>query len=223
MELTDRRVFQLITCNGTGMNPRRKAAGGAMMLADRVMHAGLVSTGGKDNGANSQATYLNRACAIDVNGGIPVDACCATYQNLPASNSQRGAGASYTAATGDASPFLAVGTSLNNAVTIRANQPVDQFNGTAINAIAFPGEATNRDRAVAASVNWFPTTATGAQAFFDRIVCANNGDSFETDNHAFGLATHADAAISSPRTRALVGSQAARWWQGGRADVGWCC
>ena len=58
---------------------------------------------------------------------------------------------------------------------------VDSFTGTQINAVAFPGQATDGDQSEAQYIDYFPT------GLYDNIVYSSTGNAFETDSHAFGV------------------------------------
>lgn len=83
---------------------------------------------------------------------------------------------------------------------------VDSFNGAQINAVAFPGESTIGNQAQAQYIDYFPGVFVAGRfvpALFDRVRIASSGDSFETDNHAFGLA--APLVIPEPGALPLFG------------------
>ncbi len=81
---------------------------------------------------------------------------------------------------------------------------VDSFTGSDINTIAFPGNPTSGNQAQAQYIDYFPGTVVGGvfvRAVYDRIRYSSAGNSFETDNHAFGLVP---LAIPEPGSLALL-------------------
>ena len=137
-----------------------------------------------------------------------------------------GSAPTHAAPVADTSGYLAVGTSDGTPVYVNLSMPanyfgfyagsldsynlveffmdgvlVDSFDGAQINAVAFPGHPTTGNQAEAQYVDYFPGVFSEghfAPALFNRIRISSAGNSFETDNHAFGL-----LAISVPEPGSL--------------------
>lgn len=149
---------------------------------------------------------------------------------LGANSFANGTATTHAAPAGDTSSYLTVGTSDGTPVYINLSGPanyfgfyagsldiynlveffmngalVDSFDGAQINSIAFPGQTAAGNRAEAQYVDYFPSVLLNGKsvpAFFDRIRISSAGNSFETDNHAFGLAP---IAIPEPGWLSLFG------------------
>ncbi len=125
----------------------------------------------------------------------------------------------YASPAGDTTTFFTVGSTDGSPVTIVLSKPanyfgfyagsldtfnmvqffmgttlVDQFDGAAINAVAFPSSATDGNQAQANYIDYFPS------GFYDRIVYSSSGNAFETDNHAFGV-----TGVPEPGAISLLG------------------
>lgn len=172
------------------------------------------------NATNSCMVTYSR----DAAGAIP----------LGASNFPSGTAATHAAPFGDTTNYLSIGTSDGTPIYVNLGMSasyfgfyagsldtfnlveffmggilVDSFDGDQINAVAFPGHATTGNRAEAQYVDYFPGVFVAGQfvpALFDRVRIGSSGNSFETDNHAFGRA--APLAIPEPGPLALVGLSA---------------
>lgn len=194
-------------------------------LACAGAQAGVITIGGVAAGSEGQKSAIG-TCTVDFNGGNATNTCGATYTNTVAGNFVTGSQAgNYATPAGDTTGYLAVGPSSGStAVTITLSTPqnyfgfltgsldsynlvsfylntvmVDSFTGSDINAKAFPGTSANGNTATAAYVNYFPTIGN-IQTLFNKVVYSSTGNSFETDNHAFAIAT-----VPEPAPLALMG------------------
>jgi hypothetical protein len=166
---------------------------------------------------------------VDFNGGNALNSCGATYTGVSSSNFPTGTTSTHASPAGDTTAYLTVGPSDGALVDITLdkqanyfgfftgsldsynsvqfylnNVMVDSFTGTQINAVAFPGSATNGNQAASAYINYFPTLGS-AQTSFDRVVYSSSSNAFETDNHTFGLTTPAQLSVPEPGSIALLG------------------
>lgn len=149
---------------------------------------------------------------------------------LGAGNFPTGTAANHAAPVGDTSSYLSVGASDGTPIYVNLSMPanyfgfyagsldtfnlvefylagvlVDSFDGAQINAVAFPGQQTSGNRNEAQYIDYFPGAFVKGgfvSALFDRIRIGSSGDSFETDNHAFGLVA---LSIPEPGWLSLVG------------------
>jgi PEP-CTERM motif len=83
---------------------------------------------------------------------------------------------------------------------------VDSFSGDQINAVAFPGDPTNGNQAQAQFIDYFPgrfVNGIFVPALFTSVRFASSSDAFETDNHAFGVAS--PDVVPEPGSIALFG------------------
>jgi hypothetical protein len=211
------------------MNSKLKLAVIAFTSYCGAAHAGFITIGGLDGGNNGQLSQLSGACTVDFNSGNALNSCGATYVGASASNFPNATTGTHAAPAGDTTAYLAVGPADGALVNILLDRQanyfgffsgsldsynlvqfylndvmVDAFTGTQINAVAFPGAATNGDQAASAYVNYFPTLGA-AQTFFDRVTYSSGGNAFETDNHTFGQATPAQLGVPEPGSIALLG------------------
>ena len=187
--------------------------------------AGTIQVGGMAAGANGQVSNKAGVCTVDFNAGSAVNLCGATYSEsggLPLNPAHFRTGNSTTAVSpsGDSTTYLAVGPSHGTPITITlANAAnyfgfyagsldtyntvqffldgvlVDSFNGSDINNVVFPNSSANG--LLSAFVDYFPGS------LYTSIVYASTGDAFETDNHAFGLAS--PNGVPEPTSAALLG------------------
>lgn len=192
-------------------------------------HAGFITIGGLDGGNNGQLSRLSGVCTVDFNSGNALNSCGATYTDALSSNFPGNTTTTHASPTGDTTAYLAVGPADGALVNVLLDRQanyfgfysgsldsynlvqfylndvmVDAFTGTQINAVAFPGTAADGDQAASAYVNYFPTLGN-AQTFFNRVTYSSSGNAFETDNHAFALATPAQLAVPEPGSIALLG------------------
>lgn len=149
---------------------------------------------------------------------------------LGATNFPTGTAANHAAPVGDTSSYLSVGSSDGTPIYVNLSVPVnyfgfyagsldtfnlvefylsgvlvDSFDGAQINAVAFPGQSTSGNQAEAQYVDYFPGVFVAGRfvpALFDRIRIGSAGNSFETDNHAFGLVA---LSVPEPGWLSLVG------------------
>lgn len=157
----------------------RDAAGSIALEADNlatettVVHAAPV---------DDTSTYL----AVGMNDGRPI------YVNLSVASNYFGFYA------GSLDSFNLVQFFMNGVL-------IDSFDGAQINAVAFPGQRTRGDLTQAQYIDYFPGVLVNGvfvPARFDRIQISSSGNSFETDNHAFGIAA---LAIPEPDWLSLFG------------------
>ena len=210
------------------MNRQYKLAIAILALSSSAAHAGFITTGGLNGGNNGQLSTLGGACTVSFNAGSAANACGVTYSGVSSQNFQTGTSPTHAALAGDNSTYLAVGPSFGRSITIGLNQQanyfgfftgsldrynlvqfylddtlVDAFTSADINAVAFPGVATNGNQAASAYVNYFPTKGL-TQTLFNRIVYSSSADAFETDNHTFGQATPETLGVPEPGSLALL-------------------
>nr|WP_246294656.1 PEP-CTERM sorting domain-containing protein [Schlegelella koreensis] len=176
-------------------------------------------------GANGQISSKAGVCTVDFNAASALNLCGATYSEsgglpLNAAHFRTGNSSVAVSPAGDTTTYLAVGPSHGTPVTVTLANPanyfgfyagslddyntvqfflngvlVDSFNGTDINSVVFPNSSANG--LVSAFVDYFPGS------LYTSIVYASTGNAFETDNHAFGLAT--PAGVPEPTSTALLG------------------
>lgn len=199
------------------MNAKLKLLGALLALSCGAAHAGVIQVGGMGGGSAGMVSAQPGVCSVSFDAAI---GCGATYTASPANFVSGSASGLYAAPQGDTSVYLTVGASYGSSVTITLataanyfgfyggsldsyntvtfflnDTQVDSFNGTQINAIAFPGTAANGANAV--YVDYF------ASSLYNRIVYSSSENAFETDNHAFGLAT--PRGVPEPESIALLG------------------
>jgi hypothetical protein len=202
-----------------------KFLGVAIALACGTASAGVIQVGGTAAGSNGQVTSEPGVCTVNFNSGDATNACGATYTGngvaLAASHFRTGnAAGQYAAPVGDTSVFLTVGPTDGTPITIMLATPanyfgffagslddynmvqffmngvmVDAFSGTDINSVAFPNTGANGSGN--AYINYFPN------ALYNSIVYSSSANAFETDNHAFGLASL--NGVPEPTSTALLG------------------
>ena len=171
-------------------------------------------------GANGKVTAKPGVCTVNFNAGNAANTCGATYSAggapLASSHFRTGnAPGQYAAPAGDSTVYLTVGPTDGSPITITLGTAanyfgfyagsldlfnmvqfflggvlIDSFTGTQINAVAFPGTAANGSNAE--YIDYFPT------GLYDRIVYSSSSNAFETDNHAFGIATPGRLPEPSP-------------------------
>lgn len=206
------------------MNSKLSLLGAIVALSCGVANAGVIQVGGTPAGANGQVSNKAGVCTVDFNTGNATNACGAVYSAngapLAASHFRTGNSSTAAAPGGDTTVYLTVGPSDGTPITITLTTPanyfgfyagsldsyntvqfflngvmVDSFNGTQINAVAFPNTAANG--ANTAYIDYFPVS------LYNSIVYASTSNAFETDNHAFGLAI--PNAVPEPTSAALLG------------------
>ncbi len=202
-----------------------KWVGAAFALSCGVANAGVIQVGGVGSLANGQTSAKSGVCTVDFNGRNTVNTCGVTYigANI-VSGSNPGV---YAAPQGDTSAYLTVGPnnpvtinlatsanyfgfyggsldSYNSVVFVLNGVVVDSFNGTTINAVAFPNTGANGENA--AYINYF------ASSFYNQIQYTSSSFAFETDNHAFGTAF----PVPEPTSVALLGLGAVALFAGRR-------
>ena len=203
------------------MNKSHLIAALATTLVVGAADAGIIQTG---SGLMSTRPGV---CTVNFNANNAANTCGAVYTETAGgaaaaahfpSNSIPGVAAQ---PAGDPTPFFTVGPSAGTSVTITlataANYfgfyagsldtynlvqfflngvQVDQFTGSQINAVAFPGQPTNGDQADAMFIEYFPSS------LYNSIIYSSTADAFETDNHAFGLAS--PNVVPEPESVALL-------------------
>lgn len=192
----------------------------ATTLTIGAANAGIIQTG------SGMMSTQPGVCTVTFNGGNATNACGATYTETGggAPNAAHFPSTSIPGVAaqpaGDATPYFTVGPTAGQSVTISlattANyfgfyagsldsfnlvqfflngSQVDQFNGDQINAVAFGGAASgNQQQAV--FIEYFPTS------LYNSIIYSSTANAFETDNHAFGIAT--PNAVPEPQSVALL-------------------
>ena len=197
-----------------------------LALASNAASAGVIQVGGMAAGADGKISSKLGVCTVTFNGGSAANTCGAVYSNTLSSNFRTGNLANqYATPAGDTTGFLTVGpadgTPINIALATAANYfgfyagsldsynlvqffmdgvMVDSFNGTQINAVAFPSSATDGNQAQAQYIDYFPA------ALYNRIIYSSSANAFETDSHAFGLVS---LNVPEPSSIALLGLGAA--------------
>ena len=210
------------------MNLPLKLLGALFALSAGAAHAGTIQIGGVAAGADGMTSSQTGVCSVNFNGGNASNTCGASYTqgaNLPLAASHFRTGSQsgqYASPAGDTTGFLTVGptdgTPIKISLATSANYfgfyagsldafnmvqffldgaMVDQFTGTEINAVAFPGTATNGNQAAAQYIDYFTNT------LFNSIVYSSSSNAFETDNHAFGIAS--PRVVPEPSSIALLG------------------
>ena len=192
--------------------------------------AGTIQVGGVASATDGKVTSQTNAsiCSVTFNSGSANTCAGITYtqganQPLAASHFRSGSvSGQYAAPAGDSSIFLTVGPTDGTPITITLATPgnyfgfyagsldsynmvqffmngvqVDSFTGTQINNVAFPGTAANG--AGAQYIDYF----LGTGQFYNSIVYSSSANAFETDSHAFGIAT--PRAVPEPGMIALLG------------------
>lgn len=189
--------------------------------------AGTIQVGGMAAGANGKVSAEPGVCTVDFNAGDATNLCGATYTAsgapLAASHFRSGSAAGqYAAPAGDSTVFLTVGPTDGTPIAITLATPanyfgffagsldtynevqffmgstmIDSFTGGQINAVAFPGDPTSGNQAQAQYIDYFPG------ALYNRIVYSSSSNAFETDSHAFGIAT--PKGVPEPGSVALLG------------------
>lgn len=208
------------------MNKQLKVLCAALSLSCGFAYAGVIQTGGTPVPGEGRVSAQPSVCTVNFNGGNATNACGATYVINPNTNHfvTGSAAGLYASPAGDTSGYFTVGpASGNTSVTINlaananyfgfyagsldtynlvqfflGNTLVDSFTGAQINAVAFPTQPTDGDQSEAAYIDYF----LQPNAFYNRIVYSSTSNAFETDNHAFGLAT--PRAVPEPESVALL-------------------
>jgi hypothetical protein len=205
------------------VNFKTNVLGAAVALSCGLAQAGVIQVGGVAAGANGRVSAKPDVCTVTFNAGNAANSCSVTYAAVPSNFRTGSAPGQYAALVGDTTGFFTVGPTDGTPVTITLaaslanyfgfyagsldsfnsvtfflnNVQVDRFTGTDINAVAFPGTAPDGDQSEAQYIDYFPNS------FYNSIVYASTGNAFETDNHAFGVAT--PTAVPEPTTAALAG------------------
>lgn len=199
--------------------------GALIALSCGAAQAGTIQVGGTAVPGQGKVSALSGVCSVNFNGGNAANTCGAVYSGTSAGNF-RATSVSGVAAqpAGDTSSYFTVGPTDGSPVTITLSSTanyfgfyagsldsynlvqfylgttlVDSFNGTQINAVAFPTQPTDGDQSEANYIDYFLQT----NAFYNRIVYSSTANAFETDNHAFGLA--APTGVPEPTSVALFG------------------
>ena len=221
---TDRNIN--VSAKGLSVNKQLKLLCAALSLSCGFAHAGVIQTGGTPVANEGKVSAQPNVCTVNFNGGNAANTCGATY--LTGANTNHfvtgNSPGNYATPVGDTSGYFTVGpASGNNSVTINlatsanyfgfyagsldtfnlvqfflGNTLVDSFTGAQINAVAFPSQPTNGNQAAAEYIDYF----LQPNAFYDRIVYSSTSNAFETDNHAFGLAT--PRGVPEPESVALL-------------------
>ena len=207
------------------MNNQLKVLCAALSLSCGFAYAGVIQTGGTPVANEGKISAQPGVCTVNFNGGNATG-CGATYGINPNTNhfvTGNSAGL-YASPVGDTSGYFTVGpASGNTSVTINlatnanyfgfyagsldtynlvqfflGNTLVDSFTGTQINAVAFPSMPTNGNQSAAEYIDYF----LQPNAFYNRIIYTSTANAFETDNHAFGLAT--PRVVPEPESVALL-------------------
>lgn len=210
------------------MKSKLMVLGALVALSCGAANAGVIQVGGMSAGADGKISAKPGVCTVTFNGGNASNTCGATYtqganQPLSAGHFRSGSQAGqYATPAGDSTIFMTVGpadgTPVNVTLATSANYfgffagsldsfnlvqfflngvQVDSFTGTQINAVAFPGQPTNGDQGDAQYIDYF------ASSLFDSLVISSSNNAFETDSHAFGLAT--PTGVPEPTSIALLG------------------
>ena len=205
-----------------------KLVGALLALSCGAASAGVIQVGGQAAGADGKISAKPGVCTVTFNGGNAANTCGATYtqganQTIAASHFRSGSvSGQYAAPAGDSTIFMTVGPTDGSPVTVTlataANYfgffagsldsfnlvqfflngvMVDSFTGTQINAVAFPGQPTDGDQGDAQYIDYF------ASSLFNSLVISSSLNAFETDSHAFGLAT--PTGVPEPTSIALLG------------------
>lgn len=210
------------------MNVKIKIFGALVALSCGAANAGVIQIGGQNAGADGKITAQPGVCTVTFNGGNASNTCGAVYTQgagsaLAPSHFRSGSrSGQYATPAGDSTIFLTVGptdgTPVNVALATAANYfgffagsldtynlvqfyfnggLVDSFTGAQINAVAFPNTGTTGNQAAAQFIDYFPTS------FYNSLVISSSANAFETDSHAFGIAT--PAGVPEPTSIALLG------------------
>ena len=183
----------------------------AVALSTPICEAGTIQVGGMAAGADGKISAKPGVCTVTFNAGTAANACGAIYSDpgggFSSSHIRTGSAAGqYLSPSGDTTAFLTVGPTDGTPITITlaslvnyfgfyagsldsynlvqfyiGSVLVDSFTGTDINAVAFPSGSTASN--ASAFIDYFPTS------FYDRIVYSSSLNAFETDSHAFGIAS----------------------------------
>lgn len=198
----------------------------ALFVVSAGAQAGIITVGGINETPTNGFTSSVASCTIDFNGGNASNACGATYTlSGPGNIVQGSVSGQHATPAGDTSHYLTVGPSAGNnvqvALSAQANyfgfyagsldtynmvsfflnsDMVDSFTGSDINAVAFPGQGTTGNQAQAAYINYY----TSGAVEFNRVVFSSSSNAFETDNHAYAIATP-PGQVPLPGTVALLG------------------
>lgn len=196
----------------------------AVFVASAGAQAGVITVSGNDQTPTNGFTSSVASCTIDFNGGAAANDCGATYTLNPGNIVQGSVAGQYASPAGDTSYYLTVGPSAGNPVTVTLSAQanyfgfyagsldnfnsvafflndalVDSFTGDQINAVAFGGNASGNQQQ-AAYINYYTTDSV----LFNKVVFASSNNAFETDNHAFAVATP-PGQVPLPGTLALLG------------------
>ncbi len=202
-----------------------KIIGALIALSCGAAQAGTIQVGGTAVAGQGKVSARPGVCSVNFNSGSAANTCGATYTGTGAGNF-RSTSVSGVAAqpAGDTSGYFTVGPTDGSPVTITLSSTanyfgfyagsldsynmvqfflngnlVDQFTGTQINAVAFPTQPTDGDQTEANYIDYFLPTGS----FYNSIVYSSTANAFETDNHAFGLAT--PTGVPEPTSVALLG------------------
>ena len=207
------------------MNIKLTLIGALVAASCGVAQAGTIQVGGTSVAGQGKVSARTGVCSVNFNAGSAANTCGAVYSGTTANNFRS------TSVTGvaaqpanDTSGYFTVGPTDGTPVTItlaaNANYfgfyagsldsyntvqffngatMVDQFTGTQINAVAFPTQPTDGDQTEANYIDYFLPTGS----FYNRIVYSSSSNAFETDNHAFGLAS--PTVVPEPSSVALLG------------------
>ena len=204
------------------MNVKFKLLGVLLAVSCGAASAGQIFIGGQNAGAAGKITARPGVCTVTFDSGTAANTCGAVYTtSAPGTNYVTGSvPGRYAAPVGDTTGYMTVGPTDGSPVTVNLGAVsynyfgfyagsldtfnlvqfffgatmVDSFTGSQINAVAFPGQATDGDQGDAQFIDYFPTSA------YNRVVFSSGANAFETDSHAFGI-----AAIPEPTSVALLG------------------
>lgn len=211
------------------MNLQLNIIGALIAVSCSAAQAGTIQIGGQAAGAAGKMSDRPGVCTVTFDAGTSANTCGAVYTQgaantaAAASHFRTGSVAGqYASPAADTTGFFTVGPADGSPVTIRlgtaanyfgfyagsldsfnmvqffaGNSMVDQFSGTQINAVAFPGDPTNGNQAAAQYIDYFTST------LYDRIVYSSTSNAFETDSHAFGIAS--PRGVPEPSSVALLG------------------
>ena len=205
------------------MNVKFKLLGALLAVSCGAASAGTIVIGGQNAGAAGKITARPGVCTVTFDSGTSANTCGAIYTtSAPGTNFVTGSvPGRYAAPAGDSTGYMTVGPTDGSPVTVTfagavlynyfgffagsldtfntvqfflGAVMVDSFTGSQINAVAFPGQATDGDQGDAQFIDYFPTSG------YNRVVFSSSANAFETDSHAFGV-----ASIPEPTSVALLG------------------
>ena len=211
------------------MNLSLKIIGALIAVSCGAAQAGTIQIGGQPNGAAGKTTAQPGVCTVTFDAGNATNTCGAVYTqgaaNTPAAASHFRTGSlagQYASPAGDTTGFFTVGPADGSPVMITLGTSanyfgfyagsldsfnlvqfflngvmVDSFTGTQINAVAFPGDPTTGNQAAAQYIDYFTST------LYNSIVYSSSSNAFETDSHAFGIAS--PRPLPEPSSVALLG------------------